>query len=463
MVLSIADCKYFANRVNDFLTFPELEQLNSEQLWRLKNLVRNIKNISYDCFSTSVKAYALTGDAIYFEAFDKLLRKDQLLSPILNWSITNQTMPSFLLDRDGQIIINEGIKHDSWYVYDFKYDYHLKIPELKSVCNKLCLTSAELLSLVQKCSWQIVVKLLFLIQRLIVSKHYYMNYLNMASIIKKAIVDDKIAWLVNILEFVYQRKLTLTCKFDEQWYIDNSVYPLEFCKENMLSGDLLTEDDYNMLVQEKIAIIFRNYEHMEVLSAFIHDYLEKYLTSQLTYEDARLDVNKVINGVNLKKNITALSKIVVKSIPLSLKKILEDVMNDAESCDQDLLGFNIFADSDANPYYCNYTNGLRYFKLATKYQLVLKYMQKVFSDDNTIYRWLLWWRLQQWLRQNKVVAKGYITTFSYISKLPVELTEWLEQGVVPQKITLTDNVYVIIPKRIQKRLQKYPLNLQDYE
>ena len=156
MVLSIADCKYFANRVNDFLTFPELEQLNSEQLWRLKNLVRNIKNISYDCFSTSVKAYALTGDAIYFEAFDKLLRKDQLLSPILNWSITNQTMPSFLLDRDGQIIINEGIKHDSWYVYDFKYDYHLKIPELKSVCNKLGLTSAELLSLVQNYSWQIV-------------------------------------------------------------------------------------------------------------------------------------------------------------------------------------------------------------------------------------------------------------------------------------------------------------------
>ncbi len=212
----------------------------------------------------------------------------------------------------------------------------------------------------------------------------------------------------------------------------------------MLSGDLLTEDDYNMLVQEKIAIMFRNYEHMEVLSAFIHDYLEKYLTSQLTYEDARLDVNKVINGVNLKKNITALSKIVVKSIPLSLNKILEDVMNDAESCDQDLLGFNIFADSDANPYYCNYTNGLRYFKLPTKHQLVLKYMQKVFSD-------------------NKVVAKGYITTFSYINKLPVELTEWLEQGVVPQKITLTDNVYVIIPKRIQKRLQKYPLNLQDYE
>lgn len=231
----------------------------------------------------------------------------------------------------------------------------------------------------------------------------------------------------------------------------------------MLSGDLLTEDDYNMLVQEKIAIIFRNYEHMEVLSEFIHDYLEKYLTFQLTYEDARLDVNKVITGVNLKKNIMALSKIVVKSIPLSLSKILEDIMNDAKSCDQDILGFNIFADSDANPYYCNYTNGLRYFKLPTKYQLVLKYMQKVFSDDNTIYRWLLWWRLQQWLRQNKVVAKGYITTFSYISKLPVELTEWLEQGVVPQKITLTDNVYVIIPKRIQKRLQKYPLNLQDYE
>lgn len=451
MAIDAQTLKYFQRRTTaaENTIRKSLKGYAYGEITELKLVIRNVKNMSAYDYNACMKAAEIIGTAnnngrgarrasafkLAMNAINKggvsrsimmkAIRTDKLDG--ISLSVRN---PSKLTFNNEHGVFTVGIDD----IIDMMKDCHVTYPELERM-----LMESDLKSLLTLSSYS----------RDFLYSEYRIRKTDMGRLMVKATELGRIQWLLTMLGFIIRNKPIITFQINAAWLEENSQYPFEYVVESMRMGEPVGMDDYNAIIADKT----------ELLRKGLPASAEHHVLSCAAVMSPDRRITAKIRNVN-SKNISKWH-IVACRIRLNEAVKLADYTYDPHK-DDGIDGLYIISDMTYSPIFGNNM----YKTMRQSANASIEYMNAIFTDDDSIYRWFVWLRAQRALRENRALVlfneNADIHDLYYSTPVfdhcPPEIIAWLENGIIPKNLTYDDIASMEMPADVIGRMQSYPVD-----
>lgn len=453
--------QYITNRINisEQSLMKALQPLSDSQINYMKTAIKNHSTTdrmsAYDyklCLKATMlavePAYNGTGAHGFSWCYDLLTLK-------ANRNISNQTVA--IMRKIAVNLVKTGnvplIEDDYTKINDI-----MNIKDMAQFIESSGLNAYDYTMMMDN-HWKELVNL-----RLGIRKFPYAEYKirekELIELINHAITSDKTdntismtAWITDFIEYVNDNHPIITTDIDMNWFDYNAQFPFEFYIENMQINENVSNAVYNDMVNEKINLMktFNMPEHDVNACAFI-------------MSNKRLITNKTrnVDSRNIQQWYNAISRITFKDELLPLLNSSNNIIN------YGIDGYYIISDITRSTLIGTSNNPYR--AMIQSPNASIEYINAIYQDDDTLYRWCIWLRAQRALRENRALILFTETADLrdlYYSKpvfkhCPPEIIKWLMHGVIPHELTYDKIATMDIPKDVIRRMQAYPLSFTEW-
>lgn len=302
--------------------------------------------------------------------------------------------------------------------------------------------------------------------RLEIRKFPYAEYKirekELIDIINHAIESDKqdsinngmTTWITDFINYVNDNHPIITTEIDMNWFDYNAQFPFEFYIENMQINENVSNAVYNEMVNEKIKL-------MEAFSIPEHDVK----ACEFIMSNNRMITSKTrnVDSRNIQQWYNAINRITFKHELLALlnssnNKIINDGID----------GYNIISDITRSALIGMANNP--YKTMIQSPNASIEYINAIYHDDDSLYRWCIWLRAQRALRENRALVlftetadlRDLYYSRPVFKHCPPEIIKWLMHGIIPTQLTYDKIATMEMPKDVIRRMQAYPKTFNEW-